>query len=108
VRLVVITLGGRGAVASLDGVRVTVPAPALDVVDTVGAGDSFTAGLLHRLANLGHLGGRLDGLSLEDVTDACSFAARVAALTCSVVGANPPRADEAALQTGVERLLPHP
>jgi fructokinase len=108
VRLVVITLGERGAVASLDGVRVTVPAPAVDVVDTVGAGDSFTAGLLHRLANLGHLGGRLDGLSLEDVTDACSFAARVAALTCSVVGANPPRADEAALQTGVERLLPHP
>lgn len=81
---------GRGAVASLDGVRVTVPAPAVDVVDTVGAGDSFTAGLLHRLAVLGHLGGRLDGLSLDDITDACSFAARVAALTCSVPGANRP------------------
>ncbi|MGW0632769.1 carbohydrate kinase family protein [Streptomyces sp. NPDC002758] len=92
-RLVVITLGGRGALASLDGVRVTVPTPAVDVVDTVGAGDSFTAGLLHRLAALGHLGGRLDALSLEDVTDACSFAAHVAALTCSVPGANPPRAE---------------
>ncbi|TJZ99055.1 carbohydrate kinase family protein [Actinacidiphila oryziradicis] len=107
VRLVVITLGEHGALASLDGLRVTVPAPAVDVVDTVGAGDSFTAGLLHRLAALGHLGGRLDALSLEDVTDACSFAARVAALTCSVTGANPPRADAAALQTGVQRLLPH-
>ncbi|MGW1801640.1 carbohydrate kinase family protein [Streptomyces sp. NPDC001984] len=92
-RLVVITLGGRGALASLDGVRVTVPTPAVDVVDTVGAGDSFTAGMLHRLAALGHLGGRLDALSLEDVTDACSFAAHVAALTCSVPGANPPRAE---------------
>ena len=78
---VVITLGGRGALASLDGLRVTVPAPAIDVVDTVGAGDAFTAGLLHRLAALGHLGGRLDALSPEDLADACTFAARVAALT---------------------------
>ncbi|OSZ57914.1 carbohydrate kinase [Streptomyces pharetrae CZA14] len=93
-RLVVITLGGRGALASLDGVRVTVTAPPAVVVDTVGAGDSFTAGLLHRLADLGHLGGRLDELALEDVADACSFAAQVATLTCSVPGANPPWADD--------------
>lgn len=93
-RLVVITLGGRGALASLDGVRVTVAAPPAVVVDTVGAGDSFTAGLLHRLADLGHLGGRLDELALEDVADACSFAAQVATLTCSVPGANPPWADD--------------
>jgi hypothetical protein len=95
-RLVVITLGGRGALASLDGHRVTVPTPAIDIVDTVGAGDSFTAGLLHRLAAVGHLGGRLDRLGLEDVADACSFAAHVAALTCSVPGANPPRAEHLA------------
>ncbi|MET8412907.1 carbohydrate kinase [Streptomyces sp. NPDC005195] len=106
-RLVVITLGSRGALASLDGLRVTVPAPAVDVADTVGAGDSFTAGLLHRLTALGHLGGRLEGLSLEDVTQACAFAACVAAQTCSVPGANPPWADEAALKAGVERLLFH-
>ncbi|CAM5320605.1 carbohydrate kinase family protein [Streptomyces aurantiogriseus] len=107
VRLVVITLGGRGALASLDGTRVTVPAPAVDVVDTIGAGDSFTAGLLHRLAAFGHLGGRLDVLTLEDVTNACMFAARVAALTCSVTGANPPRADKTALESGGDRLTPH-
>lgn len=106
-RLVVITLGGRGSLASLDGLRVTVPTPAVNVADTVGAGDSFTAGLLHRLAALGHLGGRLDRLSLEDITDACSLAARVADLTCSVPGANPPWADEAALEANAERLLPH-
>ncbi|WP_338784113.1 carbohydrate kinase [Streptomyces sp. DG1A-41] len=105
VHLVVITLGRRGALASLDGLRVTVAAPAIDVVDTVGAGDSFTAGLLHRLAALGHLGGRLDALSLEDLTDACSFAARVAALTCSVPGANPPLADAVGLKAGVDGLL---
>ncbi|MYS91199.1 MULTISPECIES: carbohydrate kinase family protein [Streptomyces] len=107
VRLVVITLGSRGALASLDGRRVTVPTPAVDVVDTVGAGDSFTAGLLHCLAVLGHLGGRLDRLSLDEVADSCSFAARVAALTCSIAGANPPRAGESGPGTGIEQLLPH-
>ncbi|MFY7567201.1 PfkB family carbohydrate kinase [Streptomyces sp. WI04-05B] len=42
-RLVVITLGERGALASLNGVRVTVLTPAVDVVDTVGAGDLVRA-----------------------------------------------------------------
>ncbi|MQY07899.1 carbohydrate kinase family protein [Actinomadura macrotermitis] len=96
VRLVVVTLGGSGALASLDGARVTVPAPAVEVVDTIGAGDSFTAGLLHRLSRAGRLGGRLDGLTLDEVAAACRFAVRVAALTCSVAGANPPWAHQLA------------
>ncbi|MGW0781163.1 carbohydrate kinase family protein [Streptomyces sp. NPDC002913] len=104
--LVVITLGGRGALVSLDGRRVTVPAPPVVIVDTVGAGDSFTAGLLHHLAALGHLGGRLDQLTLDDVTEACAFAAQVAALTCSVSGANPPWADGSRLRIGAAPDLP--
>ncbi|MEV7536698.1 carbohydrate kinase [Streptomyces hydrogenans] len=98
-RLVVITLGGNGALVSLDGARVTVTAPPVTVADTVGAGDSFTAGLLHHLDALGHLGGRLDTLTLDDATDACTFAAQVAALTCSVPGANPPWKEGTALRT---------
>ncbi|WP_371476473.1 carbohydrate kinase [Kitasatospora sp. NBC_00315] len=94
VRLVVITLGSRGAVASLDGVRVFAPAPRVEVVDTIGAGDSFTAGLLHRLSRAGRLGGRLDDLAVDEVSDACDYAARVAALTCSVAGPNPPWAHQ--------------
>ncbi|MFE3523366.1 carbohydrate kinase [Streptomyces sp. NPDC059161] len=90
VRLVVITLGAEGALVSLDGERLRLPAVATRVVDTVGAGDSFTAGLLHHLGNCGFLGGRLAGVGLEDVAEACRFAAHVAALTCSVVGPNPP------------------
>ncbi|MFF5188449.1 carbohydrate kinase [Streptomyces sp. NPDC000345] len=89
-RLVVITRGADGALASLDGDRVQVPAVATTVADTVGAGDSFTAGLLHHLGARGLLGGRLTGLRLDDVAQACRFAARVAALTCSVAGPNPP------------------
>jgi fructokinase len=90
VPLVVITLGERGALASLNGERATIPAPITTVVDTVGAGDSFTAGLLHHLGARGLLGGRLTELRLDDVEEACRFGTRVAALTCSVAGPNPP------------------
>ncbi|MFF3334846.1 carbohydrate kinase [Streptomyces sp. NPDC002888] len=95
-RLVVITRGADGALASLDGVRVQVPAVLTSVADTVGAGDSFTAGLLHHLGTRGLLGGRLTELRLDDVAQACLFATRVAALTCSVAGPNPPWQSELA------------
>ncbi|MGW6405436.1 carbohydrate kinase family protein, partial [Streptomyces sp. NPDC055134] len=89
-RLVVITRGAGGVLASLDGARLEVPAVVTRVVDTVGAGDSFTAGLLHYLGTRGLLGGRLTDLRLGDVAEACVFATQVAALTCSVAGPNPP------------------
>ncbi|MDK1344460.1 carbohydrate kinase [Streptomyces sp. 378] len=89
-RLVVITRGGDGALASLAGERVEVPAVQTTVADTVGAGDSFTAGLLHHLGVRGLLGGRLAETRLDDIAEACRFATRVAALTCSVAGPNPP------------------
>jgi fructokinase len=94
VPVVVITLGEHGALASLDGRRITVPATTVDVADTVGAGDAFTAGLLHHLAGLGRLGGRLTALTPEELTAACAFGTRVAALTCAAVGPNPPWAHQ--------------
>lgn len=90
VRLVVVTRGAAGALVSLDGTRTAVPGVRVDVVDTVGAGDAFTAGFLHHLGTAGLLGGRLDGLDLDTARAAAHAAARVAALTCSVAGANPP------------------
>jgi fructokinase len=94
VPLVVVTLGARGAVVSLDGARAEVPGRDVDVDVTVGAGDAFTAGLLHRMHADGLLGGRLDGLDLEMVRDAVAFATQVSALTCTVSGANPPWASQ--------------
>ncbi|MBO2447890.1 carbohydrate kinase [Actinomadura barringtoniae] len=91
VRLVVVTLGSRGAYASLDGERVTVPASPVIPVDTVGAGDAFTAGLLYRLHTAGVLHGRLTGLDTDLLTRALTFAADVAAETCRQRGADPPR-----------------
>ena len=98
--LVVITLGGDGVVASLrtpDGDEtVEVPPVPVKLVDTVGAGDSFQAGLLHHLAAAGVLGGRLGALDSPTLTGALEFASRVAAVTCSRPGADPPWARELA------------
>ncbi|WP_407917509.1 carbohydrate kinase family protein [Kitasatospora sp. NE20-6] len=94
VPLVVVTLGPGGALASLNGERITVAARRVAVVDTVGAGDAFTAGLLHHLGGLGRLGGRPDRLTPAEVAEACRYAVRVAALTCAAPGPNPPWADQ--------------
>ncbi|OEU92350.1 fructokinase [Streptomyces abyssalis] len=93
-RLVVVTLGADGVFASLDGERLHATAPAVTVVDSVGAGDSFMAGFLHSLHGAGTLGGRLDALRPEQVATALDFGARVAAAVCTVRGANPPWAGE--------------
>ncbi len=90
VRLVVLTQGPNGAVASLNGTVVAVPAVPVDAVDTVGAGDAFTAGLLHSLHRAGHLNNRLANLQSSDVAQAMALAAEVAARTCAVHGADPP------------------
>jgi fructokinase len=96
--VVVVTLGGSGSVGLVRSGRVDVPAPAVEVVDTVGAGDSFMSGLLDHLAGAGLLGAdrrqALRQLGTAEVEAMLSHAARIAAITCSRAGANPPtRAD---------------
>ncbi|TDD34617.1 hypothetical protein E1286_40670 [Nonomuraea terrae] len=107
-RLIVVTLGAEGALVSLDGERAEVPAPRVEVVDTVGAGERVHRRAPARLGAEGLLGGRLDGLELEIAVAAASFAVRVAALTCSVAGANPPWAwqlgDESEIGHGFPQL----
>jgi fructokinase len=76
-----------------------VPAPRVEVTDTVGAGDSFMAGLLSGLLEDGFLGGieareRLRSASLADTRPAVDRALDCAAVTVSRAGANPPRRAE--------------
>ena len=90
-KLVVVTAGARGATAYARGGTVAVPAPQVQVVDTVGAGDTFNAGLLAWL----HRAGRLDkaaiaALTPAEIEAALTLAARAAAVTVSRAGANPP------------------
>jgi fructokinase len=91
-RLVVVTDGGAGATAFTADAAVSRPAPHVDVVDTVGAGDAFTSGLLDALGRRGLL--HPDGLSAAPLAEVLDEAALVAAVTCSRAGANPPRASE--------------
>ncbi|UGY94269.1 carbohydrate kinase family protein [Streptomyces gobiensis] len=93
-QLVVVTLGGEGVFASLNGERLRIAAPPTTVVDTVGAGDSFMAGFLHALHQGAALGGRLEALDTDRLRAALTFGARVAAATCAVRGANPPWRDQ--------------
>jgi fructokinase len=90
--VVAITRGADGAhIATANG-SADVPGMPVDVVDTVGAGDAFTAGLLHHLREAGLLSvDALRGLSVDAARDAARFAVRVAADTCTRAGADPPR-----------------
>lgn len=92
--LVVVTLGGEGAVAVTAGGEVHVPAASVTVADTVGAGDSFTAGLLDGLWDEGLLGGParplLRAVPAAVVERVVRRATLAAAVTVSRAGANPP------------------
>ena len=91
---VVVTRGGSGASAYTRAGRVDVLTPRVDVVDTIGAGDTFMAGLIGALAERGLLGGdRLVALVEADAdtwAEALSFAAQAAAINVSRPGADPP------------------
>ncbi|HEY6745991.1 MAG TPA: PfkB family carbohydrate kinase, partial [Mycobacteriales bacterium] len=89
--LVVVTLGGDGAVGlRAGGEQVRRPSPPVTVVDTVGAGDAFSSGLLGALADRGALAGAGAALSEVDLGPVLERAALVAALTCARPGADPP------------------
>lgn len=89
--LAVLTMGGAGATAVAAGRSITRPATVVDLGDTVGAGDSFSAGLLHWLAERELLGReRLARLSDDEVSAALDYAALVAGLACGKQGADPP------------------
>lgn len=94
-RLVVVTRGGDGASAwTADGRRIDVPAPRVDVVDTVGAGDSFMGGLINGLWEADLLGAEnrdaLGNVSQEVLKAILQRCVKIAAITVSRAGANPP------------------
>lgn len=93
--LVVITTGEKGARILTPEQDISMPAKSAELVDTVGAGDSFNAGLLTSLNVQGSLDKkRLSGLSEDVLATALDYATRVAAVTVSRAGANPPWAHE--------------
>jgi fructokinase len=96
-KIVVVTRGGEGVVAFTNSYSVSQPARKVKVADTVGAGDTFTAGLLTALRSARLLDKKKrTAMSETDLGAALTFAARAAAVTCSRPGADPPWAKELA------------
>lgn len=93
---VVITQGGDGLTAFTQGGAVyAVPGERVDVVDTIGAGDTVNAALLHGLSARDALSpAGLADLGTDGWEQLLRFAARAAAITCSRAGAEPPYASE--------------
>ena len=96
VKLVIFTLGAEGSKVIYDnGKEVFVKSKKVDVVDTIAAGDSFNGGFLYSLDGQG----LLDRVSLDIISDtqlekALSYANKVASITVTKKGANPPWIDE--------------
>jgi fructokinase len=89
-----VTRGGEGTFAVSRRVEVRRAAVPVQLVDTVGAGDSFTSGLLDGLRRADLIGGprrealaNVDEATLVSVLDEAAF---IAAITCSRPGADPP------------------
>ena len=96
--LTVLTRGGDGAVAFSASGRVQVAPVRVEVVDTVGAGDTFSAGILDALAAKGLLGAdrreMLAAIPSDDLATVLRRAAALSAITVSRAGANPPWSHE--------------
>ncbi|MFD1696142.1 carbohydrate kinase family protein [Roseibium aestuarii] len=94
--LVIVTRGKEGAIAlTASGVSIEVAGRPVTVVDTVGAGDTFNAGVLASLSDQGLLTkDKVASLSPDALKAALELGAQVAAITVSRAGANPPWASE--------------
>ncbi|CRK57463.1 Fructokinase [Alloactinosynnema sp. L-07] len=95
-RVVVVTRGGEGAYAVTSAGSVSRRAPAVTVIDTVGAGDAFTSGFLHWLSRTGLLDRPADlaHLTGDQLAPGLDLACAAAAITCSRPGADPPTSAE--------------
>lgn len=94
-RLVLQTGGAAGARAHWAGDTVTAPAIRTTVADTIGAGDTFNAGVLASLRRQGVLSKRgLASIAADQIAAALRLGAQAAAITVSRPGANPPWAHE--------------
>jgi fructokinase len=104
--LVVVTRGIKGVQAwHGEAGAVELQAPAVDVVDTIGAGDSFQAALLFALCAIGRIKtGPLALTTPDELRRVLSFATICAASTCGRAGADPPRQSD--VRAALPRLLP--
>ncbi len=87
IRLIMITLGAKGAFCRWQGESFTVPSVPAKVADTNGAGDTFMGAVLSRLCRRGEK--PLENLERGELEEILAFANRAASITCSRSGAIP-------------------
>lgn len=96
-KLILVTHGADGVTGYTSDLTVNVAAERVPVVDTVGAGDTFTAGVLASLHEAGLLSkAKLAVLTEAQIRDALALGVKAAAITVSRAGANPPWRSEIA------------
>jgi fructokinase len=109
-KLFIVTRGVRGAQAwhKRAGV-IDVETPQVEVVDTIGAGDSFQAGLLVALRAMGRIAARpLAEMTADELRRAVAFATKCATFTCGRRGADPPHLFEIGAATFADELQTDP
>jgi fructokinase len=96
VKAIAVTRGATGATLYRQGKPpMKIPAPKVEVVDTIGAGDTFTAAMMVGLLERGVLAQtNLAQLPDDQWRQTLDFAAKAAAINCTRPGANPPRRSE--------------
>ena len=94
-RIVLVTRGADGtSIYRKRSARADVPSRAINVIDTVGAGDTFCANLLGQLSDADVLGSnpfdRLENLTDADLREFVRISAVAASITCERAGCEPP------------------
>jgi fructokinase len=89
IEIVVVTRAEKGLSAFTRDERIDCPAAKVELVDSVGAGDTIGAVIVEGLLKYG-----LDGLKADVLRQALERAAKAAGITCSRAGANPPWKEE--------------
>jgi fructokinase len=94
-KLVLVTRGAEGTDVYRNGHKLyTVPSRKIEVKDTVGAGDTFTANLMSQLLENNHLGDnpteKLLAIPADTLHEYVRIAGIAASITCERVGAEPP------------------
>jgi len=96
--VVIVTRGASGALGLCRAGRGDVSPVPIQVVDTVGAGDSFMSGLLDHLAGADLLGPdrrqALRDLGVHELTAMIEHAVKTSAITCQRAGADPPTRED--------------
>jgi fructokinase len=99
-RLVVLTRGAGGASAWAGGARLDMAGRAVPVMDSVGAGDTFMAALLHAMMRDGALGAAPAPIALDRLRTWLTLATSAAAIVCTRAGCDPPTLAEVEAMVG--------